>query len=177
MDLLTFFAFVNDFSASFEKELIKQNFLPKGSVSAGTLSHEKGMIIGSAFTDAYENVEGVNKIDHIGTVLSYRYLQMQNWINYIVPNVHCSVGEFIGYQKYFSYKNRLFVNPQIEEMDDFRKALNNLRKAGINIKYFYSTAEYYEASYLNWRKAYNPYQPEDAQLLEHFKHYSFVEGE
>ncbi len=177
LDLLTFFAYVNDFSAMFEKELIKQKYLPKGAISAGTLSHEDGMIIGSAFIDAYENVEGDNKIDVIGTVISSSYLQMQNWINYIVPHVHCSIGEFIGYQKYFKYRNRLYINPQIEEMDDYRLALNNLRKAGVNNKYFYSTADYYEASYQNWRKSYHPYEPKEDQLLEHFKHFTFIEGE
>lgn len=168
IELLTFFEFVLEFCREFANSLLYAGYLFRGALSAGTLHHTNRIILGTAFVDAYDHVEGEKKENIVGVQVSSSFLKFQNFINEIVPHVHCSYGEFLRYNQYIKINNAVFLNPDIGNLFKYQLYLKQLQTNNCKDKFYIDTA-----NLLGESLRISPSGEKDESIIEQFKHYEF----
>jgi len=107
IDFLVWFQYISHVSHLVYDLLLSEGFLARGAIGCGTLSYSRNLILGSAFIDAYDRIEGDERLPMLAVEATPTYLRYQNWINCYLPHIHCSVAEFINSGIYIEHKRRV----------------------------------------------------------------------
>jgi hypothetical protein len=151
--------------------LLAKGFLARGAIGCGTISDSENLILGTAFIDAYDHIEGNQRKPILAIQLTPALLKYQNWINDYLTHIHCSVGEMLHNHVYLAHGGRIFVDPGTRDLETYELRLRLLRTLGCNDEFLFATADFFESSLRLWSDNYGPYE---IALAEHAKYRSLV---
>lgn len=142
ISISTFLQFIFKSVESIFETLIENGYLVRGSVASGSLYYTKSQVLGEAFINAYNSIEGPQRLPLIAVEICSSIMRYQNWIfNNGMEHTHCSTGEYILHSWYLPYDQRVFLDPVIPDYLSIEKYLAMLQINGCNEKFLIRTAD------------------------------------
>jgi hypothetical protein len=73
------------------------------------------LILGTAFLDAYDHIEGAERKPILGVEVSAQFMKYQNWIYDCLNEIKCSVGHWMDGYVYLEHGNCVYIDPCVRD--------------------------------------------------------------
>lgn len=149
-ELGTFLLFVCHSAQNTLDLLLAEGIMARGAIGCGTLLDSGNLILGTAFLDAYDHIEGPARKPILGVEVSPQFMKYQNWIYDYLNDIKCSVGDWMDGYVYLEHGNCVYIDPCIRDRQIYDDRLALLRNLGCNDRFLFPTADLYISSLRRW---------------------------
>ena len=173
IDIGTFFQFALASVDNVYDSLLEHGYLARAAISSGSLYYNSNQVLGTSFINAYDSIEGSRRLPLVAVEVCSEFARFQNWINDYLEHIHCSMGEYLAHGLYLPHRNRIFIDPNIPDIQTFEQRLAILQINGCNEAFLHSTADLLIESFK--RNSRQEFDAHTESILEDRKYHDWTE--